>query len=622
MCGIAGFWGKGGESVGWKMIQTLRHRGPDYQGVWQEGEAVLAHARLSILDLDPRSHQPFFSADGRYVIVFNGEIYNFQELRANLEKIGYTFRTTSDTEVLLYAYVAWGESCLALLRGMFAFAIYDRLTQRFFLARDRMGKKPLYYTLQPGLFAFASELKALWVHPAIPRRLSFAALHAYLVLDYVPSPLSISEGIYKLEGGHYLIVEGDRLIAHQRYWEPPFPQPTAPPLPEALKRLDELLAEATRLRLIADVPVGIFLSGGIDSSTVAWYAQQHSETPILSFSISFSEDSYDESPYAEKVARWLGTDHHTALLSPQKALELVEEVFPQLDEPFADASILPTYFLSQFARQRVIVALGGDGGDELQAGYPTFFAEQYAPLLAWVPRPLLQAGLWLAERLLPSRDENMALDFKVRQFLRGFTGPPIERHTRWMASFLPEELPKLLRPEVAQQAEKILDHCLRPYLDRFPSEASFFGQITYLYYKTYLQDDILVKVDRASMYNALEVRAPLLDVKVVEFLASLPPDYRLRGGEGKFLLKKLMQGRLPPEILLRPKKGFGVPLPRWLREELRRPIEAELLRPDPWFQPQQLRRLWEAHQSRKVNYRKLLWNLYTFKRFARAWQLD
>lgn len=601
------------------MIATLRHRGPDYQGVWSEGPVTLAHARLSILDLDPRSHQPFFSADQRYAIVFNGEIYNFQALRQQLERQGYTFRTTSDTEVLLEAYQAWGLEMLARLRGMFAFAIYDRQRETFVLARDPMGKKPLYYTLQPGFFAFASELKALWQHPQVPKSLHAPALQAYLVLDYVPTPLSICEGIQKLEGGHYLVIERGQLRAHAAYWESPRPTSSPPPFSEALHRLDSLLAEATRLRLVADVPVGVFLSGGIDSSLVAWYAQSVSETPIETFSIGFAERSYDESDYAALVARSLRTHHHTEQLTAQRTLELVEEVFPQMDEPFADASILPTYFLSQFARRRVIVALGGDGGDELQAGYPTFIADRYAWLLAWAPPALAKLLRAVAARLLPPSDANIAFDFKVRQFLNGFTGPAVERHTRWLASFLPEELPDLLRPEYAQNAATQWRSWLQAYLDRLPAESDLFERTAYLYYKTYLQDDILVKVDRASMYNALEVRAPLLDREVVEFLASLPRAYRQRGSETKYLLKKLMEGRLPDDILYRPKKGFGVPLARWLREELRGPIEAELFRPDPWFRPEALRRLWQAHQRRQANHRKLLWNLYTFKRFARQW---
>lgn len=571
------------------------------------------------MDLDPRSHQPFFSADERHVIVFNGEIYNFQTLRHELEKEGCIFRTTSDTEVLLEAYRVWGLSFLDRLRGMFAFAIYDRERQRFVLARDPMGKKPLYYTAQAGFFAFASELKALWRHPRVPKSLHPAALQAYLVLDYVPTPLSICEGIQKLEGGQYLVVERGEVQEKAAYWAPPSLHSTFPSFPEALQHLDTLLAEATRLRLVADVPVGVFLSGGIDSSLVAWYAQAVSETPVETFSIGFSERSYDESDYAELVAKHLRTQHHTEQLTAQRTLALVEEVFPLMDEPFADASILPTYFLSQFARRRVIVALGGDGGDELQAGYPTFIADRYAWLLSWAPPGLAWLLRALAERLLPPSDANIAFDFKVRQFLNGFTGPAVERHTRWLASFLPEELQALLLPEYAQNATTHWQNWLQAYIERLPADSDLFERTAFLYYKTYLQDDILVKVDRASMYNSLEVRAPLLDKRVVEFLASLPRSYRQRGRETKYLLKKLMEGRLPEAVLYRPKKGFGVPLARWLREELRGPIEAELLRPDPWFQPQALRRLWQAHQRRQANHRKLLWNLYTFKRFARQW---
>ncbi len=298
----------------------------------------------------------------------------------------------------------------------------------------------------------------------------------------------------------------------------------------------------------------------------------------------------------------------------------MEEVFPQLDEPFADASILPTYFLSQFARQRVIVALGGRR--RRTAGrLPDFCRRSVRSVDSLVAKAPGAPGPGPDPTDTPPSDANIALDFKVRQFLRGFTGAPYQRHTRWLSSFLPEELPHLLQPAWAHHSRSILDTLLGPYLDRLPPSAEPFAQTAFLYYKTYLQDDILVKVDRASMYNALEVRAPLLDRKVVEFLASLPLSYRRRGSQTKWLLKKLMQGRLPDEILYRPKKGFGIPLPRWLREELRKPIEAELLRPDPWFRAEVVKKLWHAHQARQANYRKLLWNLYTFKRFARQWGL-
>ncbi len=627
MCGIAGFWGRGEASLAEKMAQVLRHRGPDHQGTWQKEDLHLAFARLSILDLDPRSHQPFVSADGRYVIVFNGEIYNFSELKAQLSKEGYSFRTTSDTEVLLHACVHWGIEALPRLRGMFAFAFYDSEARALLLARDRMGKKPLYYTAQPGLFAFASEPKALWLHPEVSKRLSLPALAAYLMLDYVPTPYAITEGLLKLEGGHYLLVREKGIVEGPKpYWQPQMISMRVPSFEEALTHLDRSLSEATRIRLIADVPVGVFLSGGIDSSTVAYYAQQHSSLPIKTFSIAFTEKSYDESSYARRVAEHLGTDHQEEVLTPQRSLELLEAVFGYLDEPFADASILPTYFLSQITRRQVIVALGGDGGDELLAGYPTFIADRYQGLLSWVPRRGMTWLMGLAEHLLPTSDSNIALDFKVRQFLKGFTGPAVERHTRWLASFLPADLAQLLRRDLWEalqphtQEEPLF--FLRPFLQALPEGTPLFQQVVFLYYKTYLQEDILFKVDRASMYNSLEVRAPFLDREVVDFLSQLPRSYKQRGNNTKYLLKKLMEGRLPREILYRPKKGFGIPLPRWIREDLRAHIKEVLLAPDPWFRTDYIHKLWEDHLARRYNHRKLLWNLYVFKRVAQQWGLE
>ncbi len=624
MCGISGFWGDGSFTLAQKMAEVLSHRGPDHQGTWHHHDLNLSFARLSILDLDPRSHQPFRTPDERYALVFNGEIYNFLELKAQLQKEGYTFRTTSDTEALLYACIAWGKAALSRLRGMFAFAFYDREKNELLLARDRMGKKPLYYISLPGFFAFASEPKALWVHPAVPKVLSLPALAAYLILDYIPTPYALTERLQKLEGGHYLLIRDKTLVEGPTpYWQPPFDKPLSISFEEAQERLNALLSEATKIRLVADVPVGVFLSGGIDSSTVAYYAQRHSATPIKTFSIAFVEKSYDESTYARKVAEFLGTDHYEETLTPQRTLELLDEVFARLDEPFADASILPTYFLSQITRKRVVVALGGDGGDELMAGYPTFIADRYQWLLSWAPRPLVNFLMAAAERLLPPSDANIAFDFKVRQFLKGFTGPAVERHTRWLASFLPADLPHLLRKDfwhaIAPLFEQEPLFFLRSVLRDIPNSAPLFLQVLQIYYKTYLQEDILFKVDRASMYNSLEVRAPFLDREVVDFLTMLPRSYKQRGNQTKYILKKLMEGRLPDEILYRPKKGFGIPLPKWIRHDLRREMADRLLSPDPIFDPDYVRRLWDNHLSRRQNNRKLLWGLYVLKRVLSTW---
>ncbi len=626
MCGIAGFWGMGDITLAQKMASTLYHRGPDHQGTWQYKDLHFAFARLSILDLDPRSHQPFRSLDERYALVFNGEIYNFLDIKTELQKQGYTFRTTSDTEVLLYACVAWGKAALTRLRGMYAFAFYDAKKNELLLARDRMGKKPLYYISLPGFFAFSSEPKALWLHPSVPRTLSLPALAAYLILDYIPTPHALTEGLKKLEGGHYLVVRDKTIVeGPAAYWRPPLEKSLSIPFEEALERLDILLSEATRIRLVADVPVGVFLSGGIDSSTVAYYAQKHSPTPIKTFSIAFTEKSYDESSYARKVATLLGTDHHEEVLTPQHTLKLLDEVFARLDEPFADASIIPTYFLSQITRRKVVVALGGDGGDELLAGYPTFIADRYQYLLNWAPRYLVRLLMSAAERLLPASDANIAFDFKVRQFLKGFTGPAVERHTRWLSTFLPADLPALLQKDLWHAVASLFQEeplfFLAPLLKTLPPYTPLFSQVLLIYYKTYLQEDILFKVDRASMYNSLEVRAPFLDREVVDFLTRLPRAYKQRGRETKYLLKKLMTGRLPDEVLFRPKKGFGIPLPQWIRHDLRKEMETLLLSADPIFSATYVRALWENHLNRRQNNRKLLWNLYTLKRVLATWNI-
>ena len=618
MCGIAGFWGKGDESVMRVMTEALHHRGPDFTGTFFDPKMALGlgHARLSILDLSAGAHQPFFSEDKRFVIIFNGEIYNFKSIRQDLVDRGCgPFQTQGDTEVLLKAYQADGLACLSKLNGMFAFAIFDYEKNELLLARDRMGKKPLYIAQASGTLLFASELKAILQHPEFKSELNLNALNHYLTLDYVPTPISIFEGVEKLEGGHYLQMDFKGNIKRGSFWEPNF-IPLEISFDEAKEELDRLLAEATALRLVADVPVGIFLSGGLDSSAVAYYAQKQATKPIQTFSIGFNEKSYDERAYAQQVATQLGTEHHERILTAQESIDLIPTVFSSLDEPFADPSILPTYLLSQFTRSKVTVALGGDGSDELLAGYPTFISEKLAPFLSWMPAQMVQ-GLQKMVNFLPASDQNISLDFKLRQFLKGFESSKRFRHSQWLGSFSISEKKNLWNKDLAF---KIPHQNTLRVVDEYAKRGSE-QELIYMYLKTYLQDDILVKVDRASMMNSLEVRAPFMDVQVVNFLNRLPYEYKLKGFKGKHLLKETMRGKLPEDIIDRPKKGFGIPVSLWLKNELKDLchdlLSKEAIESQGLFNYNYVEKLKQNHFKGRQNNRKELWNLMVFQLWRR-----
>jgi len=615
MCGIAGYTGKINSEALKAMIAAIRHRGPDAQVTFSHEEVSLAHARLSILDLRPEGNQPMFTPDRKLVITFNGEIYNFPELKKGLEK-KYQFTTTTDTEVLLYLYREHGTRMLDMISGMFAFAIYDFDRKELFAARDRMGKKPFYYTETPGHFIFASEIKSLLKHPSVSGEINTDAVNQYLTFDYVPAPLSIIKGIYKLEPAHYIIVRDNIIVEKAPYWRFDFTKNESLSFSEARDKLDTLLFEATERRLMSDVPLGVFLSGGLDSSAVAWYAQKNSERRIKTFSIGFEDKSYDEGSYASQVSAHLNTEHYSKILTPQETLRLIDEIYPMVDEPFADASLIPTYFLSKFTREHVTVALGGDGSDELQAGYPTFISEKFRKPVGLLPDAFIRLLLNISGRMIPVSDRNISFDFKVRQFLRGFLVGKHDVHQLWLGSFLPEEKSKLFNKEV--NAELNGSNGLEIVRQHFESASQSWSdadKITYYYCKTYLPDDILVKVDRASMYNSLEVRAPFLDREVVEFYNSLPWNFKQRGSSGKYILKKVMEGKLPHEIIHRPKKGFGIPLSDWIKKDLRQSIEETLFSKDDYFDQAYIKQILQSHYSGKCNQRKLIWNLFMLKKF-------
>ncbi|MBK7383431.1 MAG: asparagine synthase (glutamine-hydrolyzing) [Flavobacteriales bacterium] len=626
MCGIAGFQGSGSHEDARRMIARIAYRGPDLQDAVMIGDTGLAHARLSIIDLSHGADQPMFDEARELCIVFNGEIYNYKQLREGLLKTGQQhFRTDSDTEVLLHLYREHGAAMLPMLNGMFALAIHDTRDGSLFLARDRMGKKPLHYAEANGTFVFGSELKAVREHPAVRSALDPIALDQYLSFEYVPTPRSMVQGIRKLEPGHCMWVRNGRVEKDEAYWTIDL---TEQPIAEddAANRLDVLLRKATERRLMSDVPLGVFLSGGIDSSAVAYYAQQCSTQRIRTFSIGFEEASYDESAHARSVAERIGSDHHVETLRQRDSLDLIPDLYAKLDEPFADASLIPTHLLSRFARKHVTVALGGDGSDELLAGYPTFGADRFRAFFSALPAPAIGALRGLAE-LLPASDRNISFDFKVKQFLRGFGGPAHHVHTRWLGGFTPQEKALLLTPQVREQLQERTG--LEPVddlLSNSPWANGKLDEIIHVFLRTYLLDDILFKVDRASMYTSLEVRAPFMDVEVVEFINSLPNNLKRRGFNGKYLLKKVMRGKIPDAIIDRPKKGFGIPLSDWLRKELR-PLCDELLASkriteQGLFNAPYVDRIVREHMSGKANHRKLLWTLIVFQLWHKEHRAD
>jgi asparagine synthase (glutamine-hydrolysing) len=577
--------------------------------------AALGMRRLAIIDL-VTGEQPVFNEDKSVAVVLNGEIYNYRELRADLEKRGHSFHSASDTEVLPHLYEEHGEAMLEQLNGMFAFALWDTKRRRLFIARDRFGEKPLYWGVFDRTLLFASEPKVLLAHPAVKPALNLQALRQYLSFDYVPAPLSIYEGINKLPAAHKLTLEDGRVTV-EPYWRLSFKTlASTPSEKEAAAQLRELLADAVRMRLVSDVPLGVLLSGGVDSSTVAALAVEASSEPVKTFSISFAESSFDESAYARGVAKFLGTDHHEERLSANLAANLVSEIGSWMDEPFSDPSLVPTYLLSRFTRKHVTVALGGDGGDELFAGYPMYAGHRWAEIYKRVPAPFRAGVVEPLIRLLPIKTKNLSLDFKALRFVTGAKYDTVARHHVWFGSFTPEEQQELLSPEALSQTDGDVYRQARQMAEEgdYPD---LLARMQSLDTRLYLAEDILTKVDRASMAVSLEVRAPFLDPRVAEFAASLPSNYKLRGRKTKYILKKAVASMLPGFVTRRKKKGFGVPVAEWLKFKLR-PLARDLLSPDRVrragvFNPEYVLRLQDEHERGVANHRKLLWTLLMFE---------
>jgi len=622
LCGIAGFTTKNWSAPPERIRQataTLIHRGPDQQGVFQSELFSLGAARLKIIDLD-HGNQPILTEDGDSGIVFNGEIYNHLELRAELENLGHHFESHSDTETVLRAFLQWDKECFAKLRGMFAVALWSKSKHRIVLARDRMGIKPLYITRQDDELFFASELKALFVHPEIDRRLSLAGLDCYLALNYIPSPWTLVEGTEKLAPGGWLEWQ-DGEVSTGSYWRLPFGVSNTCTLESAKEELDALLQDAVREHLISDVPLGVWLSGGIDSTTILHYAAKASGSQLKTFSISFRGRSFDETQYIHRAVRQYETDHAELDLTPAEDLRgAIEEFAYYSDEPSADAGALPVWFLSRLCKTKTTVALSGEGADELFGGYLTYRANRLANKVRLLPRSVLRTALKTVH-YWPVSDDKISLEYKVNRFLEGALMPAGRGHVYWNGTFSDAEKKALVNEPLPPSLKRVLAE-----LDGLPATSDDLAPYLWWDQKYYLADDILTKSDRMSMAHSVEVRPPFLDHRIVEFAAKLPATLKIRGAQQKVILKELMKDRLPPAILQRPKIGFDIPAHEWLRGPLL-PLLTDALHfgareYGEVFHSEVMNRVLQLHLGRKANLGYHLWGLLILFLWMKKWRIQ
>jgi len=616
MCGICGKISSNGavsEGLIRKMCEVLKHRGPDNEGCMlfdlpsNNITIGLGHRRLSVIDLSPAGHQPMCNEDRTIWIVMNGEVYNFLELRDELEKKGHRFKSHTDTEAILHLYEEKGIECLGDLRGPFAFSLWDSKRERLFLARDRIGKKPIYYRYKNQTLTFASEIKAILQDPGVSVEVNRSAVTDYLSYGYVPTPESMFKGIMKLPPAHFMIYEKGN-IRIEKYWELDFSKKIKLSENEYCDRILDLLEEATRLRMISDVPLGAFLSGGIDSSAVVYMMSKLSSRPVKTFSIGFEEQEYSELKFAERIADRFGTEHKNYIVKPN-AIEILPKLVWHYNEPYADSSALPSYYVAKMTRQDVTVALNGDGGDECFGGYERFMAARFAEYLKIVPGNLLR---FIADRL----SESLSLkDFRTRlkRFLLMASRPYRDRHYNWVTIFRDSDKRSLFSEEFNKE---ITVRNSFAYLDKAFNECTSKGIVDLVMstdIKTNLLDDLLVKMDIATMANSLEGRSPFLDHKVMEFMASIPSNMKIKGMRLKYIFKKALKNKLPDEILARGKMGFGVPLDSWLRGELKSYSYGILLSDKcikrGYFKKEALKNMLDEHCAGNFNNGAKIWSL-------------
>lgn len=620
MCGIVGIWNRGSgrpvdRDVLLRMSRTLQHRGPDDAGYMIDGNFGMAHRRLAIIDLTAAGRQPMTTPDGRYTIVFNGEIYNYRELKAKYCS-DVKLKSTSDTEVLLHVLAGRGRQALSELRGMFALALWDARRESLLLARDPFGKKPLYGAERDGTFLFASEIKALLEHPLVSREVDQEALAKYFLYEYVPAPSTGFKEVWQVPMGHFVLVTANALT-RQQWWKPTFqPKHVSSPERETLEVFDDKLATAIRRRMIADVPVGVLLSGGVDSTTIAWYMKQATDEKVHSFSVSFAEEEFDERRFAEQAAKAVGTEHHDLRFGLNEFQSALQAVVAKMDVPFGDASTLPTYAVSKLASSHITVALDGDGSDELLGGYGTFQAAELSQKL-----PRLSKGIWRAlyalAKKLPTKYGYFSFDFKVKSFLKGMSYKLPDRNQVWLGSFSDVELNNLLTSDWRVYAKMVFDD-----VADLASEIKGLGTADVISLMTiyhYLHNDILTKLDRATMFVSLEARTPFLDLDLAEFVMKLPARFK----RNKYLLKKVMRGRIPDNIIDRNKQGFALPLGYWLRGPLqewaRGVLAADKLQSVGVLNPGYVEQLFKEHREGKADHRKKLWTLLAWQMWYDRW---
>ncbi len=624
MCGICGIVNESEtgplERAVRAMCETLRRRGPDEDGYYFGARASLGMRRLSIIDLST-GRQPMGNEDGKVKVVFNGEIYNYRALKIGLESKGHRFKTSSDTEVIPHLYEEYGDAFVHHLNGMFGIALWDRGKKKLLLYRDRLGIKPLYYSARRGRLIFGSEMKAILAAPGVDSQIDFQCLNQYLTYEYVPPPGTIISGINKLGPGEMLIYSGGRCKV-ERYWDLPRAADFTMSEDDAAERLMELIEDAVRLRLIADVPVGSFLSGGLDSTCIASVATRFSPN-IKSFSVGFEEPSFDESEYARRAAAAIGTDHRQEMLSPGTMAGILPEVLGYLDEPLSDPSLIPTSLLSRFTRRHVTVALSGDGADELFGGYQTYQAHKFFPYFRALPS-FVRKALAAAVAMMPVSEKNLTPVYMLGKFLNGMNYDTVARHFVWLGPFAPHEKSGVLSAEIYDKVKNNNIFSLpEESLGSNMQSMSDLDKSLFLDVRYFLAENMLAKVDRASMMHSLEVRTPMLDHRIVEFVCTLPAGFKLRGLKTKYLLKKAVAGVVPPFVLARKKKGFGIPLTAWIKKDLKEEIldtlSADRLGRDGLFRPDAVRGILERHVAGHEDNRKKIWNLFVLLKCMDQW---
>ena len=598
-------------------LQSLVHRGPDHQGRFASEWMSLGATRLRILDM-AGGDQPLFSPDGDVVVVFNGEIFNHREVRAELEAAGVRFETRCDTEVVLHAFLRWGRQCFRRLRGMFGIAIWVQSERRLILARDRMGIKPVYYCLHDGEIYFASELKCIFAHPEVPRRICLDGLNCFLSLNYVPAPYTLVEGIHKLLPGH--VLEWQKGRCQVSSYLPVSASMAAPTsMPEACEELDDLLRKSVKEQLVSDVPVGIWLSGGLDSSTILRYAWQADSSNLRTFSVTFRGRSFDESDGISEITRHFGSRHEEFNLDESVDLaRAIQQMAYYSDEPSADAGALPAWFLAEMTSRKVTVVLTGEGADELFAGYLTYKADRYAAAARWAPSLLRRAAL-AGANLLPVSDDKISFEYKLKRFLRGSLLSPEQAHVFWNGTFTEDEKKRFFpfaSPQPMEQVLAQIQNDRRRGLQRFLD----FDQ------RYYLADDILYKVDRMSMAHSLEARPPFLDPRIVDFAARLPEQFKLKGSQSKYILRALMKEKLPAGVFQRPKIGFDIPVHDWFRGVLRPflldTISHDAVHESGLFRWNGVQRLLQDHMERRANLGYHLWGLMVLLLWMKEWKIE